>query len=87
VCGHCVVTATQGRFCCEQCRDQFIEFTTKAEALEAGRKRFSTFRIGPYIRKAVILLAVLGGIGYVATIMHVPVLSPLVRSLRSAVGF
>ena len=86
VCGHCVVTANLGRFCSEQCRDQFQEYTAKAEALEAGRKRFKSFRIGPWIRKTVVLAILVVGIGFIASVVNIPVLSPLVASIRAKLG-
>ena len=87
VCGKCVVVASFGRFCSEACRDQYQDFVNKAEVNESSRKRFSTFRIGPWIRKAVVLLILLGAIGFVASVTRIPVLSPLVRGIRAKFGF
>lgn len=87
VCKPCIVPGPMGRYCSEVCKQQHEQFMQKSQAID-GRERDGHRPIvwGPKIRKLVIVIGVIIGLGLLGSKVYVPVLSPLVAQIRQAIG-
>lgn len=87
VCNACRVDAPTGAFCSEVCREKFETFVQRAAQLEQMRKpaRFGKVVKG-LIGKLIVIFILLLALGILGSVMEVPVLTPLVETVRGKLG-
>jgi len=81
VCKQCIVPGPVGRYCSETCKQQHEEFMQKAQSAEQKVKNKRSLRLGPTIRKLVIVVAIIIGLGFLGYVVNIPILSGIVRQI------
>ncbi len=83
------VVGPTGMFCGDECKANHEAFTQRAGSLErqTGGTLFGIPRaLGKLLGQLIVLLIIVVVIGVVGTIFEIPVLSPLVQSVRATLG-
>ncbi|HOS03939.1 MAG TPA: hypothetical protein PKZ01_12720, partial [Candidatus Hydrogenedentes bacterium] len=87
----CQISGPTGRFCGEECKQKHEGFVQRVQQMEGRRsgmgmgiklKRI----LGTVIGKIIVILIILIFIGIAATLVQIPVLSPIVQSVRNMIG-
>ena len=85
-CHRCTVTGPSGKFCSDRCREIHEAFARHAQAVNTRAPSTLFVKIRSAIGSLLVLSAVCLAIGVVATVIEIPVVSALTRSVRSIIG-
>ena len=84
------VVGPTGMFCGDECKANHEAFTQRAGSLERTNKGtlFGLPRaLGKLTGQLIVLAIIVVVIGVIGTVFEIPVLSPLVESVRAKIGF
>ena len=86
VCDTCVQSGPTGRFCSTDCRAKHEAFYQQAQGLENKTRGSFFVKLRHLIGTLIIIAVALAAIGFVASLIEIPVLTPLVFRVREAIG-
>ena len=87
VCKQCIIPGPVGRYCSETCKQQHEEFMRKSQAAEQKVKNKHPIRWGRLLRKLVIIVGIIVGLGVLGSVVNIPILSGVVFKIRMVLGF
>ena len=86
ICDACVVVGATGCFCSPGCKEKHEAFTQRSQALETKARPSLLPKLKRLLTTLIVLVAVLFAAGLVATLVEIPVISPLAWKIRSVIG-
>ena len=87
ICAACKIPGPTGVFCSAECKQKHEVFVKRAQELDVKKGGLGIgYILSRIVGWAVALLIIAIVLGVVGTIFSVPVLSPLVQSVRNSIG-
>jgi hypothetical protein len=81
------VKGPTGNFCGQECKQKHESFTQRAATMDAMRKPSSLMaKLKRLVGKLIVVLILLVGLGVLGTLVEIPVLTPIVETVRGIIG-
>lgn len=86
VCKACAVPGATGVFCSEVCRDKHALFYQRAQEMDGKARSTALLQARKFLTTLIVIAGVLFALGFVASMVFIPVLTPIVETVRGIIG-